>query len=177
MQSATSPGPIDIPGDVSDERPIMPRSFTDRFGLGPIDQVAYVVHDLDASLPAYEALFGPFEIMDAPLEGCTFRGEEVACRMKIAFNRQHPVEIELIQVLEGETPHTEHLQRCGEGPHHVRFRVDDLDAKRADLEAAGYRTIFHKRFAPGLAFAYVETPPELGPSLIELFESHEQAEA
>lgn len=140
--------------------------------LGPVDQVGYVVHDLDASLPAYTALFGPFEIMDAALEGCAFRGEEVACRLRIAINRSGPIEIELIQVLEGETPHTEHLRRAGEGPHHVRFIVADLDAKLAVLEAAGYETVFRKRFGPGLAFAYVETPRALGPSLIELFENH-----
>ncbi|MCH2184453.1 hypothetical protein MK280_01120, partial [Myxococcota bacterium] len=52
--------------------------------LGPIDQVGYVVHDLDASLPLYEALFGPFEIMDAPLDGVLFRGEEISCHLKIA---------------------------------------------------------------------------------------------
>jgi methylmalonyl-CoA/ethylmalonyl-CoA epimerase len=139
--------------------------------LGPIDQVGYVVHDLDASLPAYEALFGPFEIMDAPMEDCTFRGEQIACRLRIAMNRSGPIEIELIEVIEGETPHTEHLRRCGEGPHHVRFIVDDLDAKLVVLEAAGYRNVFQKRFGPGLAFAYVETPKALGPSLIELFEN------
>lgn len=153
----------------------MTRAFADRFELGPIDQVAYVVHDLDAALPAYEALFGPFEIMDAPLEGCRFRDREVACRMKIAFNRAHPVEIELIQVLEGETPHTEHLERHGEGLHHVRFVVDDLEDRCRALEAAGYATVFSKRFGPGLAFAYVETPPVLGASVIELFENHPDA--
>ena len=34
-------------------------------GLGPIDQVGYVVRDLEASLPRYEALFGPFEVAEA----------------------------------------------------------------------------------------------------------------
>ena len=141
------------------------------FGLGAIDQVGYVVRDLDASLPAYEALFGPFEIMDSPLEGVLFRGQPIDCRLKLAFNRSGPIEIELIEVVEGETPHSEHLRRCGEGPHHVRFVVDDLDEKEALLEQAGYRTIFRKRFGPKLAFAYLETPAALGGSLIELFEN------
>lgn len=149
----------------------MRRDIEDDLGLGPIDQVGYVVHDIDASLPTYEALFGPFEIMDAPMDGIDFRGEEVSCRLKIAINKRGPVEIELIEVLEGETPHSEHLRRCGEGPHHVRFIVDDLDAKEAELEKAGYRSIFRKRFGPKLAFSYVETPNAIGPSLIELFEN------
>lgn len=149
----------------------MSQHIADAFGLGPIDQVGYVVRDLDASLPAYTALFGPFETMDAAMDGCAFRGEDVSCRLKIAINKSGPVEVELIEVVEGETPHTEHLRRCGEGPHHVRFIVDDLDAKEAELEKAGYRSIFRKRFGPNLAFSYVETPSEIGPSVIELFEN------
>lgn len=139
--------------------------------LGPIDQVAYVVLSLDASLPRYEALFGPFDQMDAPMEGCQFRGEEVRCRLRIALNRRGPIEIELIEVVEGETPHSEHLARYGEGLHHVRFLVDSLDDKLAELEAAGYRNIFSKRFTPNLAFAYVETPQAVGGHMIELFEN------
>ncbi|MDG2051526.1 MAG: VOC family protein [Myxococcota bacterium] len=142
-----------------------------KLGLGPIDQVGYVVHDLNSSLPLYEALFGPFELMDAPLDGVLFRGKEISCHLKIAINTSGPVEVELIQVLEGETPHSEHLRRCGEGPHHVRFIVENLDAKEAELAQFGYRSIFRKRFGPHLAFAYVETPHALGPSLIELFEN------
>ncbi len=139
-------------------------------GLGPIDQVAYVVADLERSLPRYEALFGPFEVGTTPLRGCTIRGREADCVLRLAVNRSGPVEIELIQVLEGDTPHAEHLRAHGEGLHHVRFRVDALEPKLAELEAAGYRTRFAKRFGPAVAFAYVETPAELGGSLIELLE-------
>ena len=32
------------------------------FGLGPIDQVAFVVADLEAALPRYTALYGPFHV-------------------------------------------------------------------------------------------------------------------
>ena len=56
-------------------------------GLGPIDQVAYVVKDLQAALPRYEALFGPFEVAEAPLPDCSVRGERVDCRLKVAVNR------------------------------------------------------------------------------------------
>jgi len=81
-----------------------------------------------------------------------------------------PLEVELIQVLEGETTHSEHLRAHGEGLHHVRFRVEDLDARLADMESAGFTTIFRKRFGPTVAFAYLEAPPEAGKSVIELLE-------
>jgi len=143
---------------------------TGALGLGPIDQVGYVVADLDEALPRYEALFGPFRVSEAPLPDCSYRGRSVDCRLKIAVNDAGPVEVELIQVLEGETPHTEHLNAHGEGPHHVRFRVQELESRLGELTAAGYETIFVKRFGPTVAFAYLETPEALGRSVIELLE-------
>jgi 4-hydroxyphenylpyruvate dioxygenase-like putative hemolysin len=139
-------------------------------GLGPIDQVAYVVEDLDRALPRYEAMFGPFRVATAPLPDCTIRGRQADCVLRMAVNDSGPVEIELIQVLEGDTTHSEHLRQHGEGLHHVRFRVDDLDPKVAALEAAGYRTVFHKRYGPSIAFAYLESPAEIGGSVIELLQ-------
>ncbi len=138
--------------------------------LGPIDQVSYVVADLERALPRYEALFGPFQLAEAALPDCTIRGRQADCRLKLAVNQAGPVEIELIQVLEGDTTHSEHLRTHGEGLHHVRFRVQGLDARLRDLEAHGFTTVFFKRFGPGAAFAYLETPPETGPSVIELLE-------
>ena len=78
--------------------------------------------------------------------------------------------IELIEVLEGETPHSEHLREHGEGPQHVRFRIDGIEEKIAALEAAGYRSIFFKRFSPDTAFSYLESPAAVGGKLIELLE-------
>lgn len=140
------------------------------FDLGPIDQVSYVVADLDRALPRYEALFGPFRVAEAALPECTIRGRKADCRLRIAVNQRGPVEIELIQVLEGDTTHSEHLQRYGEGLHHVRFRVQDLESRLRELESQGLTTVFYKRFGPGAAFAYLETPAETGASVIELLE-------
>jgi catechol 2,3-dioxygenase-like lactoylglutathione lyase family enzyme len=141
-----------------------------RYGLGPIDQVSYVVDDLVRSLPTYEALFGAFQVGEVALEGCRVRGGLADCRLKLAVNGDGPLEIELIQVLEGDTPHGEHLRAHGEGLHHVRFRVPDVDAKLAELEGEGFTPVFYKRFGPGVAFAYLETPERVGASVIELLE-------
>ena len=148
----------------------MAATLQENLGLGPIDQVAYVVESLEASLPSYEALFGPFETMDASMEGCTIRGKESSCRLKLAMNRSSPVEIELIEVVAGETPHSEHLRQHGEGLHHIRFRVDALEPKLDELNARGFETLMFHRFGPEIAFAYLESPPETGGSVIELLE-------
>jgi methylmalonyl-CoA/ethylmalonyl-CoA epimerase len=142
----------------------------DRFGLGGIDQIGYVVEDLSASMPHYEALFGPFETYETVLEDAQFRGEPISCKLKIATNNSGPIEIELIEVMEGETPHSEHLREHGEGPQHVRFRVSGIDDKIAELESAGYKNIFFKRFSPEIAFSYLESPGQMGGKLVELLE-------
>src|SRR5437667_7327893 len=114
-------------------------------GLGPIDQVAYVVENLERALPRYEAMFGPFQVATYQMKDCTIRGRPGDCTLRLAINRSGPVEIELIEVIEGETTHSEHLKRHGEGLHHVRFRVGALEPKVAALEAEGYRTVLSKR--------------------------------
>jgi hypothetical protein len=144
--------------------------MTQSLDLGPIDQVAYVVENLERALPRYEAMFGPFNAATYEMKDCTIRGERRDCTLRLAVNNSGPVEIELIEVVSGETTHSEHLKRHGEGLHHVRFRVGALDPKLAALEAQGYRTVMSKRFGPTLAFAYLESPPEIGGSVIELFE-------
>ena len=148
----------------------MSSTLSDRFGLGPIDQVSYVVENIDRALPGYEALFGPFEVSENALPDCTIRGKQADCTIKMAIGHSGPMEIELIEVVEGETTHTEHLREHGEGLHHVRFRVDDIDAKLPELENAGFEILLYKRFSPEIAFAYLETPAEIGGSVIELLQ-------
>lgn len=148
----------------------MSENGRDRFGLGGVDQIGYVVEDMAISMPYYEALYGAFDTYETVLEDADFRGKQITCKLKIATNNDGPIEIELIQVLEGETPHSEHLREHGEGPQHVRFRILGIEAKIKELEAAGYKSIFFKRFGPDVAFSYLESPREMGGKLIELLE-------
>jgi catechol 2,3-dioxygenase-like lactoylglutathione lyase family enzyme len=148
----------------------MSSELFDRLGLGPIDQISYVVENIDRALPNYEALFGPFEVSQNELPDCTIRGQAADCTLKMAIAHSGSMEIELIEVIEGETTHTEHLRAHGEGLHHVRFRVDDIDAKLPELEAEGFETLLYKRFSPKIAFAYLQTPDAIGGSVIELLQ-------
>ena len=80
----------------------MPDDLASRFDLGPIDQVGYVVADLDKALPRFEALFGPFRRMDSTTPGTTFRGRRSDVSLRMAFGRSGDIEIELIQPVSGE---------------------------------------------------------------------------
>lgn len=146
-----------------------PQSLAD-LGLGPIDQVAYIVEDMERAIPRYEALFGPFTVTSQKLPDCTVRGRSTDLEMKMAVNHSSPVEIELIQPVSGKSPWTEQLESHGEGIHHVRFRVPGIDEKLADLGARGFETLMYKRFGPEVAFAYLQVPEAFGGHVIELLE-------
>ena len=141
-----------------------------RLGLGAIDQVAFVVKSLEESLPRYEAIFGPFESGESRIDDYATPDGEASCTLKLAVNRAAPIEVELIEVADGSTPHSEHLAKHGEGLHHVRFRVDSVDDTIAKLEGEGFRSVFRKRYGPTVAFAYLETPSDIGSWLVELLE-------
>jgi methylmalonyl-CoA/ethylmalonyl-CoA epimerase len=145
-------------------------SRLEQLGLGPIEQVAYIVEDMDRALPRYEALFGRFTVSEQTLDGCTYRGASADLGLKMAVNNDSPVEIELIQPTKGESPWTEHLTSHGEGLHHVRFRIAGIDEKLAELDARGFETLLYKRFGPAIAFAYLQTPEAFGGHVIELLE-------
>lgn len=153
-----------------------------RFGLGPIDQVSFAVTSIEQSLPCYEALFGgPFTVREVTLtpDAVTYRGAPADTALRLAFGSTAGTEIELVEVLRGEAPSLEHLREHGDGLHHVRFRVTDLEAKKEQLTAAGFEVIFDGTTPRG-SFTYVEAPASLGHTVIELIQpalpGHHRAE-
>jgi hypothetical protein len=149
----------------------MKTNLASELGLPPIDQVAWIVRDLDRALLVFEPLFGEFSTMESTLEGCSYRGRTADVSLKIGFGRSGGLEIELIEPVSGESPHFELLERYGEGVHHVRFRVDDLDPAREKLEALGFEVIWaHAMPAIQTRWAYLEAAPDRGGALVELLE-------
>jgi methylmalonyl-CoA/ethylmalonyl-CoA epimerase len=138
--------------------------------LPPCDQVGFVVRDMQAALALYEPLFGPFSTMDPGPMTYNYRGEQQECDMRLAFGKSGELEIEIIQWVSGGCPHKEFLDGGGEGMHHLRFRVDNLETKVAEAEAFGYQNVWGTRYGEGLAVAYLERQGD--PTIIELFENH-----
>lgn len=137
--------------------------------LPPVNQVGFVVKDLDKALAVYEPLFGSFTVMDAPDMEWEYRGRPEVSSLKIAFANSGDVEIELIEWISGGTPHKEFLEAGREGMHHLRFVVDNVEEKVKEAEAFGYQEIWYKRFGEGLAASYLER--EGDPLILEFFEN------
>lgn len=117
-----------------------------RVKLGPVHHVGIVVKDVDKAAEYYSSVFGlglfrtdVYEMDETT--GFTYRGQPARARVKAAFSQRGPIAIELVEVLEGETPHTEFLRQKGEGVQHIAFTVEDLDETLAELAKEGIEPI------------------------------------
>ncbi len=133
--------------------------------LPPVDQLGFVVSDMDQAIAHYTPLFGEFQVQRYELEAVDYRGQSEDCELKVAFAMLHDMEIELIELLSGKSPHQEFLEQGRRGLHHIRFRVPRVEQALSEVAPLGYRSIWFKRMSDDLAFAYAEhesgTPPIL----------------
>ena len=77
------------------------------------------------------------------------------------------MQIELIQVVEGDSFHLDSLRERGDNVHHLGFRVKDYDAKLAQARAMGFEVLQTGPF--GRFYAYLDTR-RCGGIIVELIE-------
>jgi len=137
-----------------------------------IDQIGIIVRDMDKAVEYYESLgIGPFESQTGVvLLERRVRGElvtDVKNAVKVA--QMGPIEIELVQPVEGESIQREFLETRGEGINHLGFYVDDLDREVAKLAEQGIEPVMTVTFEGGGGVAYMDTG-EVGGVLMELIQ-------
>ena len=143
-----------------------------RVKLPPVHQVCIVVKDMDRAIEYYASTFGigPFRTMDVDMEGVLLRGKPINTKIKVAFAKSGPLQVELIQPVEGKNIYTEFLDSKGEGLHHLGFQVDDLEAMLVELAKEGIQPVFYQRLPHlGIAFAYLNSD-KVGGVTFELIE-------
>ena len=139
----------------------MQETIRKQLDLPPIDQIGFVVRDLQQAITHYEPLFGPFTTMEPGPMSWTYRGrEDEISEIKVAFCKSGALEIELIEWVSGNTPHKEFLDSGREGMHHLRFTVDNLEQRVAAAELCGWHSIWQHRIGPELGAAYLEHADE-----------------
>jgi len=149
--------------------------------MGPIAHIGLVVKDADKTAELYSRLFGiEFEVDDYDMtKGKFFNvdGQPQKARFRAAFGQAGAVAIELVEVLEGETPHTRFLDRHGEGMQHLCFYVTDMQDTMARLNAAGIRAILDYEFETTydgkrsrIQEVYLSTNELLGGATIQLLQ-------
>lgn len=137
-----------------------------------IDQVAFVVEDLEDGMDRFGAVLGisPWRIyrFEPPrLTETTYRGESHDYSMALALTELGDTMLELIEPLEGRSIYTDHLDDHGEGLHHVAcFSFEDPDGVVESFEDAGLPVLQSGDFA-GTTYWYFDTADVLNGVIFE----------
>lgn len=96
-----------------------------------LHHVGYVVSDIGAAAETYRSLgFTDGELHEIPEQKI----------VAMTFRAGHGW-MELIQPTDPEGPIAAFMAKRGEGVHHVAYQVDDIEARLAELKAAGIQLI------------------------------------
>ncbi len=129
----------------------MKNSRTPKLQLKTVDQIGIAVKDIDRVIDTWSSMFGigPWTFRD--IGGVDAKGR--SWKARLAFANLGPVQLELIQPVEGRIFQSHFLEKFGEGLHHLGFYVEDIDGEVSDLVAQGAKVLMTQ---PG-RFAYLET--------------------
>src|SRR5512139_2794380 len=105
-----------------------------------IDHVAIAVRDCDKARAQFEALLGAEHVRTEVLR-------EKAGMVKVAYLRIGENALSLVQSLEPDGFINKHIDRHGEGLHHLGLEVDDLAGFVKDVEAKGYAVPLRDEFS------------------------------
>ena len=112
---------------------MMGKSVIKQMKLPKLGQIGYVVKDVDKTVSYYRDTLGirPWMLLDERPEPCLEKGKEVHPLLRIALAYMGSIQVELIQVVEGESVHLNHPAESPWRVHHLGFMVQDIN-KRLD---------------------------------------------
>lgn len=126
-----------------------------------INHLGIAVKDLETAAQVYQSMgLSISEIVDVPEQ-----------KVRVAFIPVGETTIELVQPTSEDSPVARHLEKRGEGMHHLALQVDDISAALAELASQGLQLIDKtpRRGVEGrIAFVH---PKSTGRVLIELVEA------
>ena len=105
-----------------------------------IDHVAIAVRDADQACAQYVALLNAVHIRTETLI-------EKAGPVKVAYLQIGENVVSLVQSLEPGGFIDKHIEKHGEGLHHMGLEVDDLDEFVRDIEAKGFQIPLRDEFS------------------------------
>ena len=147
-----------------------------RLKLPELSQIGYVVPDITETMAYYRDTFGigPWMLRLEKPNPCIENGKEVHPSIKIALAYTGSIQIELIQIVEGESFHLKHLEDSKGGIHHLGFKVQDLKKRLDACQKAGIG-ILQLNTIKGTGYtvecAYLDTV-EQADIIIEFIQAH-----
>lgn len=137
--------------------------------LAKFDQIGIAVRDVDRAVAFMNQSFGiEFLTLEMPRAKAILRGNEVEFIPRIGIAKVGEIDLELIQILEGEHIVKESLHRNGPGLHHFGVYVDNLQTAVALWKKAGGKVVQETVHPDGVGTVYLDTENELGNCYIEL---------
>jgi methylmalonyl-CoA/ethylmalonyl-CoA epimerase len=126
-----------------------------------VGQVGIIVRDMDKAIDYFETTLGlgPWAVFEGEPVWCKENGREVTYKGKMALAQAGPVQLELIQILEGRSVYSDVLGE-GEGVHHLGFFVRNIDERLLAVRQAGIPVLQHallKRLGVKIEYAYLDT--------------------
>jgi methylmalonyl-CoA/ethylmalonyl-CoA epimerase len=141
--------------------------------LPPVSQIGMIVKDLDKVKDFYSSTFGigPWVVKEGEYRELKVRDRVYSCKTKVAWAKFGPIELELFQVREGRSLHSEFLDKGREGVHHLGFVVKKGEKERIIKELAkeGIQVVQAAK-RPGVSYAFLDTEKQGGGVFFELIE-------
>lgn len=133
-------------------------------------QIGVVVRDLDKATAALSEIFGigPFRTIEWPPTDRAdieryYYGKPGDFSARMAFTELGPVELELIQPLEGDSIWADFLREHGGGIHHIRFNVPDIQPVIEYLDGHSIQAAqMGSGLRPGTTWANFDTQSHVG---------------
>jgi hypothetical protein len=131
-----------------------------------IVQVGIVVKDLEKTIRNYYDVLktGPWDIFEfgpPDMREGTYRGQPSDWSAVVGFCWIGDQQLEIIQPLKGPSIYHEHLQKKGEGLHHIKEKVDDCRKVIEEYRKKGIPVIQSGKYGDG-EFYYLDTESYLG---------------
>lgn len=146
-----------------DAQPIWPKTAYTGSPLR-LDQISFLVHNLEEAIEFWGTGFGisPFYIARVR-NVLPYRGKNSPFEVRLAFaNLSDGIELELMEVVEGETPHQDHLLEKGPGIQHIRMATQDVEGTLQHLVKMGIEPIFGYKMDDRWVNVYINSQDESG---------------
>ena len=124
--------------------------------------IGVVVKDMNKAIQRLESLgIGPVTPYDfeslPPLKGeLLLKGEPYEGETKVFVAKMGNVQLELFELVSGDSPYKDFYEEKGEGIHHICFAMDDYDTEVARFTDKGAEVLHSARTVTGGGSAYLD---------------------
>jgi hypothetical protein len=136
-----------------------------------ITQLGFIFKDIKKQAKIWEELFDipKFSFLPPHITKYYYKGKMNEVKVSLAFNRCFDTQLEFVQHIEGESYHTEFLEKGREGLHHISVFVEDIESYIEKFKKMGIDQISGGQRGRQV-FAHFDTEDTLG-FIIELQET------